>query len=318
MSTSNVSEYNFTESQDWFSFNVDTWRLLFTHVKSSAPRALEIGTWEGRSAVFLLNELCGTEGELVCIDHFDLMRTAAGRERYSKVSHNLSITGKSFRIMSEFSVPALMTLLQEEISSASPGFDFLYIDGSHEADDTFLDGELAWRLARNGAIVIFDDYDWSTQPKDSRHHPKRGIDAFMDLHAGEFERLSSSTQYQMVLRKTTEMRIGFLVKDDISVDNPLLDSGLNIVYTVDEDYAMALAVSLRSLLEHTNGRVSVYIAVQSLSHDIREKIRSSLPARESFTLTFLELPETSLASRYGISWAKVSRHHDYIALILMS
>ena len=30
----------------------------------------------------------------------------------------------------------------------------------HEANDTFLDGELVWRLARKGAMVIFDDYEW--------------------------------------------------------------------------------------------------------------------------------------------------------------
>jgi 2-keto-3-deoxy-L-rhamnonate aldolase RhmA len=44
--------------------------------------------------------------------------------------------------MSEFSFPALMKLLTEEMESDDPGFDWIYVDGSHEADDTMLDGEL--------------------------------------------------------------------------------------------------------------------------------------------------------------------------------
>lgn len=147
--------YIFTETQDWFSFNIDTWRTLFPHVKSSAPRVLEIGSWEGRSAVFLLNELCLQGGFITCIDHFDLMHTEAGRERHRKLTHNLSMTGKQFRVMDQFSVPALMTLLEEAIATEGPGFDWVYVDGSHRADDTFLDAELAWRLTNKGAVFIF-------------------------------------------------------------------------------------------------------------------------------------------------------------------
>jgi predicted O-methyltransferase YrrM len=302
----NDRKYQFTESQDWFSFNADIWRQLFSKIQSSSPRALEIGTWEGRSAVFLLDELCGTTGSLTCIDHFDLMGTVAGKDRYKRVMHNLTATGKTFRVVDQFSMPALMMLLREEISSDTPGFDFIYVDGSHEADDTLLDGELAWRLARKGAIFIFDDYDWNVEPKDSRHHPKRGVDAFMALHSGEYERLSSESQYQMVLQKTSEMRIGFLV-DGGRGDGPAsFGYSINVAYTIDDAFAMPLAVSLRSLLLHTNGRISAYILVHKVAEDVREKIRRSLPERDNFTLQFLELKDTSPAATSGMAWAKVS------------
>src|SRR5882762_7712338 len=159
-----ASAYQFTATQDWFSFNVESWRLLFPFVTTDAPRVLEIGSWEGRSAVFLLTELCKDAGEITCIDHFDLMETEAGCERHRKISHNLSLTGRPFRVLAQFSFPALMALLEEEVAAeeSSRGFDWVYVDGSHDADDTFLDGELAWRLARKGAIFIFDDYGWDT------------------------------------------------------------------------------------------------------------------------------------------------------------
>ncbi|KZV68799.1 glycosyltransferase family 8 protein [Peniophora sp. CONT] len=304
------SKYRFTASQDWFSHNAPAWRDLFPLVTSrtKAPRALEIGSWEGRSAVFLLEELCGSDGTLLCIDHFDLFRTPTGKARFETVQHNLRASGAEdrTRVIADFSVPALMRVLREEIAldegkDGKAGFDFLYIDGSHEADDTMLDGELAWRLARKGAIVIFDDYGWETEPV-GRHHPKPGIDAFMTLHAGEFERLSSEEQYQMVLRKTSDMRIGFLVADG---GEKQVEYGINVVYTIDAAYAMPLAVSLRSLLEHTPGRISAYIFVHSVPDDVRAKIRDSLPKRDDLTLQFFDLNADALAVKAGSCWAKI-------------
>ncbi|TFY59639.1 hypothetical protein EVG20_g7713 [Dentipellis fragilis] len=238
----NNETYLFNPTQDWFTFNIDNWKTLFPRITSPAPRVLEIGSWEGRSAVFLLNELCKSTGSIVCIDHFDLMHTDAGRERYRKITHNLALTGKTHRVLDYFSFPALVILLEEEMSSADPGFDWIYVDGSHEVDDTFLDGELAWRLAKKGAIFIFDDYKWSIELAGGIHHPKRGIDAFMALHAGEYEQISGPEQYQMILQKTSDMRIGFLVKEKADYDVQLasaLGYGINVVYTVDSAYAMA-------------------------------------------------------------------------------
>ncbi|KII96013.1 glycosyltransferase family 8 protein [Plicaturopsis crispa FD-325 SS-3] len=300
-------EYTFTATQDWFSHNVSAWRTFFPLVTSACPRVLEIGSWEGRSAVFLLNNLCKAGGEIVCIDHFDLMHTPAGIERYAKVRHNLSLTGKPHRIIDDFSVPALMTLLQEEMSSAHPGFDWIYVDGSHEADDTLLDGELVWRLARKGAIVIFDDYLWDKEPADSMHHPRRGIDAFMTLHRGQFNVLSSASDYQMVLQKTSDMRIGFLVKGDAEKQGlaAVLDYGINVAFAVDCNYAMPAAVAIRSAVQHTQQRMNIYVVDAGLSSKDREMIKASVPLRDNLTLMFLELPDGSLAKELGACWAKL-------------
>jgi predicted O-methyltransferase YrrM len=129
--------FRFTATQDWFSHNIPIWSKFLPYVQASAPRALEIGSWEGRSGVWLLRNLCSHSGFLVCIDHFDLMATEAGRQRYSDLLHNLTLAGPGqFRIMKSFSFPALMELLGENIGASDPGFDWIYIDGSHEADDT--------------------------------------------------------------------------------------------------------------------------------------------------------------------------------------
>lgn len=312
MSTSNANAatdlYEFTSTQDWFSFNKPAWQNLFHLVLSKAPRVLEIGSWEGRSAVFLLTTLCATSGEIVCIDHFDLMGTAEGRERYRKLTHNLALTGRPARVLPQFSVPALYTLLQEEMNKDhEAGFDWIYIDGSHRADDTLLDAELAWRLARPSCIFIFDDYNWSEQPFDSPHHPRRGIDAFLAVHKGEYERLSTNPeQYQMVLQKKIPMRIGFLLKP--ASDTELYDAfeyGINIALTVDSAYAMAATVTLRSIAEHVQGRIMLYIVDCGIHAEDKRKFEASLSMRPNITLLFIALPPNSLTSNMGTVWAKI-------------
>ncbi|KAJ6585017.1 nucleotide-diphospho-sugar transferase [Mycena capillaripes] len=313
MADEQESGYIFTPTQDWFSHNIKTWRPLFPLVGPN-PRVLEIGSWEGRSAVFLLKELCSDGGEIVCIDHFDLLETAAGRERYKKLTHNLELTKKPFRVMDEFSVPALTKLLGEEMERPAPGYDWIYVDGSHEAGDTFLDGELAWRLAKKGAIIVFDDYHWPAEPEESVHHPKRGIDAFLLLHHDEFDLLSSASEYQVILRKTSEMRIGFLMKPKSPRPQIALEEGLgygiNLAVAADSKFAMGAAVAIRSAVEKTctvedPTRLSVYVVDCGLSADDKRMIRESVPVQDNVTLVFIDLPRNSLTEKMGAVWAKL-------------
>ncbi|KAJ7057073.1 glycosyltransferase family 8 protein [Mycena amicta] len=300
--------YDFTPAQDWFSFNKTIWAPFLAQLYTSLdhpPRALEIGSWEGRSAVYLLESFCNTpRSELVCIDHFDLHRTPEGRERYRKIQHNLTIPGFPFRVIDEFSTVALYRLLEEEIERPKGGFDFVYIDGSHEADDTFLDAELAWRLTRQGAVVIFDDYEWSTEPPESIHHPKRGIDAFLLLHDGEYQVLHRG--YQIIIRKTGEMRIGFLTKKGDTAADIYESAPINIAFCTDSAYAMPTAVALSSIVQAATEtrRMAFYIVDLGLSAEDKQGIKSAVPVSDRVTISFIALPEGSKGLGEA-TWAKI-------------
>jgi lipopolysaccharide biosynthesis glycosyltransferase/predicted O-methyltransferase YrrM len=275
-------------------------------VSTHNPRILEIGSWEGRSATFLLTSpLCANGGSIVCIDHFDLFATTAGKERHEKVLHNLSLTGRPSRIIEKFSVPGLMILLEEATKDETLGFDWLYIDGSHRADDTFLDAELAWRLANRGAIFIFDDYLWDAQPYDSPHHPKPGIDAFMELHKNDFEIISSS--YQMVLRKKTKMNIGFLVENSVPVDLKADAFGysINIALVVSSAYAMPATVTIHSIVKRSSRRMTLYIINCGLGEDEEDRIKLSIAEKPNVSLIFIPLSDDCLGTSEDPVWAKV-------------
>jgi predicted O-methyltransferase YrrM len=293
--------YIFTTSQHWFIHNIPIWEpyiddLLSTLPVGRAPRALEVGSWEGRYAVYILTKMCNTpDSLLVCIDHFDLLGTVAA-------VHNLTLTGSPFRILDKFSIPGLMTLLNEEsLANKDGGFDFVYIDGSHEADDTFLDAELAWRLTRQGGLIILDDYKWDMEPASSMHHPARGIDAFITLHEGQFELLHKD--YQVILRKTVKMRVGFLHKS--------VSYGIYVVFCIDSSYAMAGAVALRSAIDATGGRMTFYIIDCGLQPEEKHKIEASIPhARaDEVTVMFHPLPPGSRGIKEP-TWAKIDMLMD--------
>lgn len=275
-------------------------------VTTSNPRILEIGSWEGRSATFLLTSpLCANGGSIVCIDHFDLFVTTAGKERHENILYNLSLTGRPFRVMEKFSVPGLMTLLEEAIKGKTAGFDWVYIDGSHKADDTFLDAELAWRLANEGAIFIFDDYLWDVQPHQSPHHPKPGIDAFAKLHENEFEIISSN--YQMALRKKTKMHIGFLVEGSTTVDIKADAFGysVNIALVAGASYAMPATVTLHSVTKHSSRRLTFYIIDCGLGTEDKDRMVQSIAEKSNVSLVFIPLDGDGLGASLGPVWAKI-------------
>ena len=157
--------------------------------------------------------MCGGEdprNRLVCIDHFDSMNTKAGKRRWDLFNNNLKNTGLSdrTRIIAEFSTPALFQLMREQISENQEGFNLIYIDGSHRSDDTLLDAEMAWRIASDMCLIIFDDYEWDLAPQGAIEHPRNGIESFLNTHADEFTLLSKG--YQIIIQKKVPLRVGFL------------------------------------------------------------------------------------------------------------
>ena len=311
--TEGAASENIT-SQDLFTRNIPIWEphinnLLSTLPVGRAPRALEVGSSEGRSAVYILTKICNTpDSLLVCIDHFDLLRTAAGRERHAKIVHNLTLTGSPFRIVDDFSIPGLTTLLKEEaLANQDGGFDFVYIKGSHDADDTLVDAELAWRLTRPGGLFILDDYGWDGEPASSMHHPARGIDAFVALHEGQFELLHK--EYQVILRKTVNMRIGFQHKSLSSntSESNFFGYDIYVAFCVNNSFAMAGAVALRSAIDATSGRMMFYIFDFGLQPEEKLKLEASIPQARAneVILTFQPFPPESRGIKDSPLWAKL-------------
>jgi hypothetical protein len=120
-----AGEYEFTPTQDWCTSNIPSWKSYFPLVTLSEPCILEIESWEGRSVVLLLTTRRAQGGQIVFIDHVDLMQTPAEHEKHRKLTQNLARTSRPSLILAQFGVPALYC---KERDSPDDGFPLYRFD----------------------------------------------------------------------------------------------------------------------------------------------------------------------------------------------
>jgi predicted O-methyltransferase YrrM len=176
-------------SDDWFSTNIPQWQSLFAGIGWNADEpktAVEIGSYEGRSALWTLENLLRHPNSILhCIDTFEggvehgPQHTARLLERFSRNVHG-SPHGSKVRVHAAHSIDALIVLASQGLNA-----DFVYIDGSHQAPDVLADLVLAFKVLRPGGVLICDDYLWSNEPQgqaDVLNSPKIAIDAFTTIY----------------------------------------------------------------------------------------------------------------------------------------
>lgn len=203
-----MTDYEFT--QDWFHWAPGIWTQLIPHLPGRQV-FLEIGSFEGRSTVWIVENLMEDGGFIDCIDTWE------GGEEHTEAQLDgveARFDRNTEKVMLRFSdetgvhrrvdkwkgpsVSRLSELLTGELGAGRGSYDFIYIDGSHVAKDVITDACMAWPLLKDGGIMVFDDYMWG-EPKDMLHKPKLAIEYFATLFAEELEYLHVG--YQLIVRK---------------------------------------------------------------------------------------------------------------------
>ena len=159
---------------------------------------LEIGCFEGRATCWLLeNILTAPSSKIHAIDTFE------GSIEHSDEKLDLHSLEDVFRGNIEpfkDKVIVWKGYSQDILRKFEPNtrFDFIYVDGSHQAPDVLEDAVLAFRLLSKDGIMIFGDYKWAKY--DDRHmNPGMGIDAFISTFGNQLEVLLR--EYQVIIRK---------------------------------------------------------------------------------------------------------------------
>ena len=188
-----------TFHSDWAAASFFQWSELLHPLRDRPVRILEIGSWEGRSALFFLNFL--PRSTIVCIDPF------AGSAEHQTDPYWIDLARKSeqqfdanlaeYENRVEKIVGSSADILPR-LGTAGRRFDFSYIDGSHMAADVYRDGVLCWSLLERGGIALFDDYEWSMMDNEEER-PKLGIDMFLMAHTGQYRELHRA--YQLAIEK---------------------------------------------------------------------------------------------------------------------
>ena len=220
-----MTEYTFT--QDWFSHNIPVWEQLAT-LLPERKSFLEIGSFEGRSAVWIIENMMNPGDWIDCVDtwegseehkngelngaeaRFDHniiavlnCNSALHRSREDSWGHTRFASDGPDRTNNRvYKYKAASTeFLAGKLAHWVDGknlYDFIYIDGSHTAKDVLTDACMAWPLLKQGGLMVFDDYLWG-ESRDILHRPRLAVDFFVNIFAESLDIVHIG--HQFVVRK---------------------------------------------------------------------------------------------------------------------
>lgn len=181
-----MNDYHFT--QDWFSSNIKIWHPLLNPWKTQSVQILEIGSYEGRSCVWLCeNILLHPDSKIECIDIFN------NEEVFNNFKHNVSFFKDK---VTYYQSPSSKLLKLKSIMDQR--YDLIYVDGDHRACAALEDAVLSFPLLKRGGIMIFDDYQGGDE-SDPLNRPGPGADAFVSCYLNQIQVLHRD--YQMIIKK---------------------------------------------------------------------------------------------------------------------
>lgn len=189
---------------DWFAQHIPVWEQL----KESLPgrkKFLELGSFEGRSACWMLEHMLADDGALYCVDtwkgspEFQSLPEGTTEQSYGRFWSNVALAKKPEQQVVTLRTTTVLAVAGLLAGANLASFDFIYIDAGHEARETLTDAVMSWPLLKTGGFMVFDDYLWGLETP-IEHRPKSGIDAFAELFRSEL--CVSAVGHQFIVRKT--------------------------------------------------------------------------------------------------------------------
>ncbi|KAK2036067.1 SAM-dependent methyltransferase [Colletotrichum somersetense] len=202
------SRFNFQHR--WFERTLDHWEERTRSLRGKKLRILEVGSFEGGSATWILDNLMShPESTFITVDTFEGSMEFENDTYKDLAAYDIPSLERRFRsnvakcqhvdkltIMKQSSLDALVAL-----SHQGARFDFIYIDGSHVAFDVLHDAVVSWKMLEVGGTIVFDDYTLDRYNEES-FNPAIAVDALIRCAAPEAQ--SSQGGSQMWVKKVAQ------------------------------------------------------------------------------------------------------------------
>lgn len=176
-------------SSDWFSEAENVFKKALTGLAGKENlNFLEIGTWEGRSAIwFLDNILTHKTSKISCVDDFGGINNVNNAKIVvdglrDRLNENLKPYRGKYTVYDGNSRDVLKYLI-----SKGEEYDCVYVDGGHDAYNCLFDGVFSFEMLKVGGYLIFDDYMWNWDRLPSHLTPKVAIDSIMECLRGRIK-----------------------------------------------------------------------------------------------------------------------------------
>ena len=154
---------------------------------------LEIGSYEGRSAIFFLNNF--KDSNIHCVD------TWSGSDEhdnfdYNSIENNFDFNSSIFQSNNRLNKFKMNS--NEFFQSNSKKYDLIFVDGDHSSDQVKIDIDNSWKILNKGGYLILDDYMWWFY-KDLKKNPSSSINSFIINHISEISSLK--IWHQVIIKK---------------------------------------------------------------------------------------------------------------------
>ena len=176
----------------WFCNNLNFLSNSFKDV-ISINNILEIGSYEGRSALFFLNNF--NDSYIHCVD------TWSGSDEhdnfdFSSIEKNFDLNTSIFQSINRLK-KFKMTSNEFFLNNAKK-YDLIFVDGDHSSAQVKIDINNSWNILNKGGYLILDDYMWWFY-KDLKKNPSTSINSFIISHISEISSLK--IWHQVIIKK---------------------------------------------------------------------------------------------------------------------
>ena len=189
-------------SSDWFDklAKNNFENVIVSLYREKQFKYLEIGTFEGASLYYLLNNCPNCQAFV--IDPFDNFNGTINQLQTFK--DNLKEHLHKITIIKGYSKNYLPTFEENT-------FDCIYVDGDHTSYGVLIDAFLSFPLLKSGGYMIFDDYMWihndgSHQIPDENDprlqdklNPHTGINIFLSFYKENVQIFAKN--WQLIIKK---------------------------------------------------------------------------------------------------------------------
>ena len=132
---------------------------------------LEIGTYEGNSAMFVANTF--PKSKVYCVDNWNKTEEY-GDQNFDIVEKNFDYNTASFNNILKFKNNS-----DDFFKKNNTLFEVIYIDGYHRDFQVLKDCRNAWKILKKDGLLICDDYIWNFY-ENIKENPCYSINKFMD------------------------------------------------------------------------------------------------------------------------------------------
>jgi len=152
-------------SNDWFSNNIPVWKHVFLAKSRKIKNILEIGSFEGMSAIFFLSHF--QESRIDCVETFE------GSDEHSvlnflQVKNNFNFNIKSYEQRCNLYKMTSDNFFNQ-YKNKDTFYDLIYIDGSHFGEQVYRDAVNSFEMLNINGIIIFDDFLRKYYKKDNEN-----------------------------------------------------------------------------------------------------------------------------------------------------